>query len=1434
MVATLNITSTGYSSYYDTALVFNPDNNTQTAANIKAISAITNENTASSRIVETFFPILTTGVSPVIISSIRLDSTLLLLGKKTLVFVRYTFKDNSFLDSNVELLTNNSVAIKPVLSTPQVIRPEDRGLSINIGSLYTLNSESDGFSAIDKVIVIISKVNGTKDNVYTRIVNIDGGYNKWYPIGASDLDNADDYEVSISVVNHVAISEMSNTIVVQPLDTASQMDKPIALSLLSYQKTKNDTLNDTTGDIVVFFNKPLDFEALKNATRPILKYKLYQQEYTDMPGNPVSGTPTLFELTVPDTGLATFELSTPESVDDTNYTYKYIISGNPDKLGKKFKYTITGYNINGDGPISDPTDQYAYSFILPSEQDFSLNHTNTTSNVTATPLNIYDGNMTMTVSSLSNVNGGKANVTPTNTSAVTSGASQNNAYTRNSVTLNLKVFTEGTNPTQIYADDVTFVQDISSAVVITGAVGNQTTTTTYTPQNSYTLDFNSVNTADVTTLNEALDLGTKYRFKLSRQTADPANTGTKFLSSSTDKVRTKFRSPQKISDIQSYAINDDFTPVSGPNEPKLRLVFKQLTVAQLNGMASFNSQIEYKAYQQSLPVDDLDSILHDNDITTDREFTINQSSFGGSSTNYIRVKAFNTELNKFIDAIESTPAVVESAVTFVTNVSNLQIIKNSSSSITVSFTRQGSSINATGGNPVAAIQNRVVLYEDSSVSSKHDAAILWTTSSAPASVTITGLTPGKTYIAYVIAERKYTKEGLLSGSKRFEDVLIRKNYVTKSVVMSETPGVPINIQLFPSNGKITAYYDAPNDGTLLGIDKTTLRYHFYCNKDLNNFPTDIVTNVTQESVLDVSTSYEAVITQAFRTKAAATTRTNLLPLENESPYNFSMRAVGTIGGHPLTKTSYSSVYSSGKHLESVINNTITLVADSLVPSEPVNGIMSTGLIVYPDATVPLPTAVQVLAQNSKLAIQLKKDNSGVVNNLIISLSKNDGINASSEQVDMFDTYSLADATQPSGLFKLEEYLQNSNIPAAFVKYSFTKSVQAAETYYNLEFTNLINGQSYDVDIRYSKTLGTDRVYSDSVVVTRAPEAPPTTVQSPSFSVNNNSITANWLEPINRGGAGIAGNGDLKYVVSLNDSGGNLINTFQTDTLSYTISGLANGTLYKVTVAGFYKKFSDQSDVIGAAVSINSTSPNLIKPNVPPAGGGITAVSNINNAIIVTTLTAASAEQFLYPLTKIQIWVRNKAIPANTVCVYEQTAGGGFSGINSHIFNIGNFTSVSGTAPSTIIHATPLNGFNYEVVLKHVPNYAYAQIPPDKVMDATPMGALLIIGAVLKVGTNNKTLTVSANLNGSGSINNIIALAKGSLSTSILVSNLSGGTLPIIALSGALDNDKAANQLATFDLAFPGASGNVNDLLVVAVSQNSSDTFVFPTTGFFNA
>ena len=489
-------------------------------------------------------------------------------------------------------------------------------------------------------------------------------------------------------------------------------------------------------------------------------------------------------------------------------------------------------------------------------------------------------------------------------------------------------------------------------------------------------------------------------------------------------------------------------------------------------------------------------------------------------------------------------------------------------------------------------------------------------------------------------------------------------------------------------------------------------------------------------------------------------------------------------------------------------------------------------------SVPAPASVSIGAAANVLNISFPKDLSGSVNDVLITLDNNDALGVGDVIVPAFDTRSLRNVAggTDSGLFNLETWASagvstvQANAPN-FVAYNFQRVNVSGVFYYQLNIPNLVNGRSYSVSTRFIRNVNGSDVFGPAVTVVRAPEAPPTQVRDVKFSVSSQKIDLSWTAPSNSGGAGIGGNGELKYRIQLLSSTDVTLGTFDTSSLSYQIgSNLVDGTSYKVTIAALYTKGSDLSEVISTIVQANtaSGSGNLIRPNVAPVGPTLAVTVGTSNTINGSIVLPPSAEMNLYPVTRYDVYVRQKATPLNRVLVQSIPAGAAGSTINFAAIN---------TFGAGIVHTKPINGFTYEVTVETIVPYTYAQAAPTKIADATPYGNVIVQSAVIKVGSNNKVYTVTVNQNGSGAISNIVALAKGAGSNAILVSNLSAGTLPSIILSGSLDNATtfiAANQIATFDLSFAAANGNVNDLLAVVVTQNGSDTIVVPTNGGFFA
>ena len=114
-----------------------------------------------------------------------------------------------------------------------------------------------------------------------------------------------------------------------------------------------------------------------------------------------------------------------------------------------------------------------------------------------------------------------------------------------------------------------------------------------------------------------------------------------------------------------------------------------------------------------------------------------------------------------------------------------------------------------------------------------------------------------------------------------------------------------------------------------------------------------------------------------------------------------------------------------------------------------------------------------------------------------------------------------------------------------------------------------------------------------------------------------------------------------------------------------------------------------------------------------------------------------------------------------------------------------------------------------------------------------LGGVAVNGPTAVVGSAGKTYRFYCNLQGGGSINNIVALAKAATSTSLIVKNLSGETLPSFSVSGALNDFDgiAAGQIVVFNIPFEGLQNSLSDGFIFVGSLTSTDILVFPPNAF---
>lgn len=1454
------------------------------SSSLEKVTAIVNDSTSTNPITEIDITFL--DENDVRLSFYELNSTQLPLGVGTFIQLRYFYNDKTILNSGIELVTLGAVPQPVNLVLNSNIRQEDQFLSFKLGITHSVDSLSDGYSRITKMIVYTSKVGATASTDFRRdeiTVSSDSDYSEWSAVGfANDqglLANETGYEVAVQLVNSYGLSAMSNTIIATPKNTPNTIGNVLLRTLLAYQRDLSLQEEDSRGDVVIQWSKPSDFNQLINSSLGVTKYYIYKQLMVQNSSNQwvPSGDRVEIPLDVPYTEPGALQqdgttrdppvVNEPTyahvaTVNGVSYDYRYTVEGSPSDLGKRFDYSVVSENVNGVSPESTP--QHIITFTTPDSQPYTLVHHKTTSSVTGASITIYDGKVSLKIDDLSSINGGTESSSDgdsgdkTVEGSVAPGIPIKNYNMR----LVVKDITNSTNPLPVMDSDILFVQQTEVVDGIVAGTKVQQTLDEWV----FSLDDAVVeNTA--TTINQYLagNYGNKLQYELHRISLNPNDITSRYEAVAVVFQRTSFRSPERVSKIGVYSFNDDLSPVKKNGSPAVRLVFNQLTDLEMNGLANFTGPKVYYPHKDSFPISGA-SINHVDGNTNEVEYIVDMATEGlGVNANvYLRVKVFNDELGLDIDSSESSPVIVEVARDYPQAVTGLIVSPESSDSskINISWTKQPASIIARGGFSVDDLQNRVVVIQDgvSSLSPIHSSVIAH--NNATQSIQVASLNAGESYKVYVIAEGKYTKANLDPAGNRFLDAFVSNNVANRSLVLTGSPNAPILEGNYSSDQKFTILYDQPT--ALNGVPASSIVYHFYMNKeDTANFPYFTENNtLLQTAVATATVTSSVTISQAFTTEADSSDILNLVNLENDVPYYFSMLAKASIGNIPLQTNTDPYTYTTQIINGNNFDRTLNLQSDLLIPVREVVGGATTKEVVVPGNGVPSPE-FELTSGENLVTVSIQKHSGAGITDLDIVVDNNDGLDKDGSPVPGFNTISATYNTY-TGLFALEQAYAADALHTVFdsagksfgsvvvnnveTGWNFRRIVtETGVTRYLIDFNNLTNGDLFNFGVRFGKTSGQRTVYGEVVVREAAAEAPPSIVLNSYFRVDSNRIIVNWSAPENSGGAGVQNNGPLHYKVMLLSSSNVILATHEktASELTTEFPNLSNYTsanqiTYSVQILAFYINAKEQL-VEGFAVSprpynnvtVTGQITNLalsiqIRVNPAPINSTLDLTAG-DHQVTGTITTPPTSTTQLYRMEAYQILIKRKDAAADVDPEEKQRL------LDSNVVigaGSGNgFNSNAVTDINAIVSL--LNGLPYIISVRAVPTYNYAQGPDDESYEVSPLGNLAILNATVVSGSNNKNMLVQFNANGSGNASTIVALAKASSSTAIVVKNLSSSsdTLPNIVYSGAEDASVAANQTGSFTLSFAELSDpGVNDLLVVVGNGYSTDTFVFPTTG----
>jgi hypothetical protein len=213
----------------------------------------------------------------------------------------------------------------------------------------SLNGEGvTGFEPLTKVFIYLSN-NTAKTFQIVEIDDVEGAFgenlDQYYKI--EDLENANDYEVSISSENSLGMSPMSITLIRTPSDLPGMINDKIALPTIVYDES--NVLSAT-----VLFGDADDQVSLLSTDKPITSYIVYR--YTvNLLDQPVENTKTTVATIITDAS----GLSVTKDASGVIITYTYDSVDYPFKVtdatvvaGTKYIYGIAGINTNGEGVIN--------------------------------------------------------------------------------------------------------------------------------------------------------------------------------------------------------------------------------------------------------------------------------------------------------------------------------------------------------------------------------------------------------------------------------------------------------------------------------------------------------------------------------------------------------------------------------------------------------------------------------------------------------------------------------------------------------------------------------------------------------------------------------------------------------------------------------------------------------------------------------------------------------------------------------------------------------------------------------------------------------------------------------------------------------------------------------------------------------------------------
>jgi hypothetical protein len=1370
-----------------------------------------------------------------------------------------TLGTNYLLILTIDKTVSNHIKMKSrtVPQKPTIMFvPRDQGAAFKILNAGSKVSSWDGHSELTGVEVCVADGEmmhcvhisleelDIEQDFYTSTITIPG-----VSIG---FMNDKPYEIALRLQNDIGYSEISSTVVGIPKDTPNKVERPLAMSEITYLSYIGDTSVVPTGAIKVFYKRPDDYQnlnkkningvnvgLLKITSVTIVREKMRKVLVEELDASNVEIMVWKGEWeTDTDVSAVSLTKQLPDKDEDdltlgsvvingTTYDYTHV-DANVD-IGGVYQYMVYFSNINGVG-----------------EPSLTTNMVSSMKYATAPTVSGLYGNkkVKVTLNSYGNLNGG----TSPNSNKFHF-ETKDDTYPAVSGVFDFDyVESTGSGPTLVMNPNFnTFVFDNSSNGVIFKVKVSTVTIDSFAPS----------------------------FMSLARKT---------FISPHVELSGLTFTSPNAPAAVAVYAIDSNYQPITLNDAPAVSVVFTPWDnsgnnihkFGGLQNQVGFNpvNHVRYLSYTNSLLNQSIAPIYSQpfSAITSTTKYNfIVPSPLNTNPSHYVRMSVLNIATGEWITSLDSTPPQSGSSRAFISAPTSISTERHATdpSSITITFPSNPTVSGTIGGAVTNDVKYlvKVVSLENTSVVD-FSANVAWAPTKV--SVPVNGLTPGKAYLAYVIPYTLYSANDLGSPTKLFNNVKLRYYSQTLTFVAAAAASPVRNFKVIPQNASFLVEFDAPSS---LNGSKLS-RYDVYGILQIENDPSATTLYPAfpekQKAIASVISPEVTSITRVFKSRVngvdgdLATNGVNIV--NNDKKYSISMAFVGEVGGKTYgTGAVFDDTDSQG--------NTLTIYYSNNVATEYITGNASTpetDQIAY--AAMNAPTGLTTTSDSTSITLSFIKDttaeevvvmfNGEVVFNSdtysALNRSSDGFLDASDNNVRKITYDNLSKpwgvdipATVPasytgvttstkytmssdSGLFNMQQENISSptlgNLSQALSTF-FTVTTEGGNTKYNLQLP-VSSGESQAIRVYYATRVGNLLVFSDPATANASAAAPPSRVlqDKATYSVAPNQLTVNWLAPVNLGGAGqvaytgATANSPVKYKLNLytyTNYNANPKVTLQTvsniENTSYTFAGLMNyntstpgTTSYFVEIIAYFNQQGDVTKPANSTVTLINRGTGVadaFRLAVAPLSPTLTAdVNDISGNNVVLSYVIPTNNN--YPISQLDVYESS----APTVVVKTVTGG------------LVNGATIPITITKTDLPSL-LNGRSMTFIVKSTPSYNYAQNYPDMSVTVTPRKRITSSQVTVTNPTADRTAyQVQVQTQGT-SITGYVALGKTAAGTIIVVQgSVQAGTF-IPSMGGIANANDAAGQTATASVVF---STQVNDVALFIATQDGIVSKPFPT------